>query len=234
MTSASWMQTVITVFLTVACSLSILGTSLCDFARFPREVGLDILMPRNIEIGFWGRSGYTYWRNYEGIWQVGVCYAYTEKNTEVFDSAFTAARVFSILTPIFALVTSLILCSAGYQPRMMKLLCIPLLLTTLFSGLTLLIFSSAVCDTNNWAWPEYFKRQSCELGSGGIVVIVNTILFFLSTVMLFFMARALESSSEEVPEYIPGDSAAIEAAKDDEEVPEAPMEEEVAVAKEEE
>lgn len=198
------------VFLTIACGLSILGSSYCHFVRFSKDIGTNFSLPQNLEIGLWGGSGYYYWGNFDGtgvppVWQVHFCFPYDDEESEHFDTAFIAARVFSILTPIFAILTSAAVCFIGFKNhRICKVLCVPLLYTTVFQGLTLLIFLSDMCKSSALKFSDYFKDQKCELSTGSKVVIVNTLLFLLSTVMLYEVARRAEQSSKD-EDYTPGD-----------------------------
>mmetsp|Transcript_23435 Transcript_23435/g.34588 ORF Transcript_23435/g.34588 Transcript_23435/m.34588 type:complete len:224 (+) Transcript_23435:68-739(+) len=211
MANLSWMQMIIPVFLTIACGLSVLSVSYCHFVAFPQDIGKGYFLPKKLEIGFWGHSGYALVQDInENIWKVDVCYTYSEAASTNIDGTFEAARVFAIMTPIFGIISSILWCCEFLTKSRKKLLCIPLLLTTIFSGLSLLVFSSNVCNTKNW---ENFDgtEQSCILSNGSIIAITNTILYFLSAIMVYVHA----SSASDGDEYAPGD----DDAPKDEEVP---------------
>jgi len=191
------------VILAIASALSLGFLNWCHVVKFPKSVGSTkgMYLSRRITLGFWGHSSY-FWQeggpnpwNPEEIlpteWKVGACKSYPDyiDDAGTLDAPFQAARVFSILTPIFAVLSTVLVC--GVKPfafgTARKLICIPVLLAALSSGLTLLIFLSDVCNSSSWQLIE--QNQTCELDAGAIVAIVNMFLFKLSAILMFISAE---------------------------------------------
>lgn len=181
---------------------------------FPEKVQLeDEMIPDQLRVGFWGYTRYYTVNGTNNQYLVEGCASFPEEIT--FDSAFVSARVFAIMTPIFTTLSALLVCqmSGATDKRVNYCLCAPLLLATIFSGLSLLVFSSFICETKNWDLEGYMGNQRCILGPGAIIVIVNTILLFIATVLVFLTPRGDYESGEEEKD------AEDKPAEEDEEEP---------------
>lgn len=226
------------VLLTLACIFSITGLSWCDLVRFSKEDlipknetllnetlpdnGLP-LFPNNIGAGYWGLTRYLWVKdplapNY--TYGVNVCMRYEEQDNVVFDSAFYAGRVFSSLTPLVAIIVCIFTCVFTAQGKTyMKCMSYMLLLTTLFSGLMLLIFSSAACNTNNWGeLSKLVEETHCQLGPGANLTITATVFYFICAVLVFLYSRSPDEDEEGEDankDYTPGDAEAGEAEAED-------------------
>merc|ERR1712150_412622 len=131
------------------------------------------------------------------------------------------------LTPIMAIFVCIFTCfySCDDQGKSrMKLMSILLLLTTLFSGLMFLIFSSAICNTSNWNWiaQKVVQDVHCQLGPGGSLAIVSTVFYFISAVLCFLYARSADEEGGDSEDYTPGDAEAGEG--EDKPVEDKPVE----------
>mmetsp|Transcript_19749 Transcript_19749/g.29939 ORF Transcript_19749/g.29939 Transcript_19749/m.29939 type:complete len:231 (+) Transcript_19749:106-798(+) len=224
------MRWLVPVLLIVTGALSIFGVSFCHFVVFPEPVTSNEFRPEKVSIGFWGYNHFYFYNgtnsgdSEQEFWRVEGCKAYLDEDADTLDATFQAARVFAILTPIFAILSAILVCTMGNfgNSKVTKCLSGLLLLTTLFSGLSLLFFSSDVCETKNWRpkIAELMEDQTCHLDTGSIIVVVNTILLFLIAVMVYFMPTGESTYTAG------GEDEAV--AKDEEEPKEGGREEEEA------
>mmetsp|Transcript_26152 Transcript_26152/g.39578 ORF Transcript_26152/g.39578 Transcript_26152/m.39578 type:complete len:242 (+) Transcript_26152:101-826(+) len=228
-------QFVVPILLTLACIFSIAGLSYCELVRFSKAdlipknetlvneiISKDTLplFPNNIGAGYWGVTRYLWVKDpltpsYE--YAVNGCFLYEVQDDVVFDSAFYAGRVFSSLTPMLAIIVCIFTCVFTAQGKTyMKCMSYMLLLTTLFSGLMLLMFSSAVCNTNNWGQlSELVEETHCQLGPGANLTITATVFYFICAVLVFIYSRSPDEDEEGEDAnkvYTPGDAEAGEAA----------------------
>ena len=149
-----------------------------------------------MQFGVWNYLGYfltTPVGGDSGVYVLESCRGYGE--AVELDDYWKAARAFSALTYIFALVTfisSIVsACRPGY--RLTKSWEPPVyLFTCLFSGMTFLFFKSNACLNNpivaginiagesSRAIPNFDFPDTCVLGQGGKLLISSTVFWFVA------------------------------------------------------
>ena len=126
------------------------------------------------------------------------------------DSTWKAARVFSMLTLVFALfvvfLNMLQSCASDPEKTKTRWLEAPmLLLTALFQSLSLLLLSSSACNNNqmvnelsNVESPvrDIDFQDTCSLSTGSRVFISATVFYFASGVMSYFGFKAEKKERE--------------------------------------
>ena len=126
------------------------------------------------------------------------------------DSTWKAARVFSILTLVFALLVvflnTLHSCASDLEKTKTRWLEAPmLLLTTLCQGLSLLLLSSSACKNNqmvneltNVESPlrDIDFQDTCSISTGSKVFISATVFYFLSACHAYFGFKAEKKERE--------------------------------------
>eukprot|EP00547_Thalassionema_nitzschioides_P000933 CAMPEP_0194204998 /NCGR_PEP_ID=MMETSP0156-20130528/4366_1 /TAXON_ID=33649 /ORGANISM="Thalassionema nitzschioides, Strain L26-B" /LENGTH=229 /DNA_ID=CAMNT_0038931147 /DNA_START=76 /DNA_END=765 /DNA_ORIENTATION=+ len=216
-----WVRFVVPIMLAFACIFTLAGTSWCQLVRFSNADWLAIegddgspAFPADIYAGYWGVTRYLYVKDpfsAKYTYKINACLGYVADET-VMDSAFYAGRVFSTLTPIIAIFVCIFTCFFTAKGKSyMKCMSYLLLLTTLCSGLMLLIFSSKVCNTENWGelQKQLVQESTCQMGPGAGMIIACTVLYFISAVLVFLYARSPGGREEENEgEPIPGDAEA--------------------------
>lgn len=126
------------------------------------------------------------------------------------DSTWKAARVFSMLTLVFALfvvfLNMLQSCASDPAKTKTRWLEAPmLLLTALFQGLSLLLLSSSACSNNQMVHElsnvespmrDIDFQDTCSISTGSKVFISATVFYFLSACHAYFGFKAEKKERE--------------------------------------
>jgi len=115
----------------------------------------------------------------------------------ILDVPFTSARVFSTMASIFGGFTMISVWFAtctGMHPILWKTKSVWLALTTLFEGLTFLVFKSQT-TCGSWSYLSLDYKSTCKLDAGAGVGIAAIILWFASAISIWNM------KAPELPEH---------------------------------
>ena len=118
------------------------------------------------------------------------------------DSSWKAARAFSILAFIFAIVVVFVKCCATCSPDPEKAyagggkVVPPLyLLTGIFQGLSLLFLNSQACKNNHlikFAWEGVEWPETCSMATGAKCIISATVFWIAAALTSFQGNKAFE------------------------------------------
>lgn len=113
---------------------------------------------------------------------------HAKENDDLFDGAFYASRVFSIISCILGIIAFTAVCISScviYSDRIWKVIEIfYILLGTVFSPLSFLLFTSRLCQTR-----EESLSTSCALGSGGLYCLATSFFWIISACCIRMLVR---------------------------------------------
>ncbi|KAL7540070.1 hypothetical protein ACHAXR_009852 [Thalassiosira sp. AJA248-18] len=193
-----------TMFAVTAFILMWMGSIRCNFIKFTAISGAS--EPISLEFGIWYYQFWSIVTSVDGKYIFETCHGYPDSMP--IDSNWKAARAFSVMTFIFALVVFITSIISACAPNSDKLstrgwMAPAYLLTSFCQGLTLLILSSNACKDNilvqretvgNIDWPD-----TCSLAMGANLCISATVLWFAAGLASYAAHKAeKEEANEEV------------------------------------
>jgi hypothetical protein len=169
------------VFCAVALSLS--SVIWCETGQFTIADSAD---GKEVNFGTWRYNSFSYYQdvNTGDVWKIEGCSSYPDGIEK--DTAWKAAQAFSIIAPVWGTFAACPVMMSGKNPSMAKAAGMLLMLASLFQGLTLLLWTSYICDaaTNPFfdgllSSGQSLTEDHCALGRSAIVSICATCLFFV-------------------------------------------------------
>jgi len=186
-----------------------IGTFRCNFIQFAATSGTSD--PISFELGIWY---YRYWDlvlSTSGNFILESCHGYDDY-VEM-DDSWKAARAFSILTIIFAIIILVAICisACANSRNVTSAWEAPLyILTAISEGLTLLFLNSNACRKdflvqidetalNNLGAGVSFP-ETCSMGAGAKFTISSTVFFFVAAVSSYVAHGAEKGEIKEEEE----------------------------------
>jgi len=191
------------IFAITAFILMWIGDLRCNFIKFTSTSGSP--EPLSAGFGMWYYRFFSVVYSVDGWFAFESCHGYPDYVT--IDGSWMAARTFSILTFIFAMIVLIAACFSScttlHSGKLIFAWEAPLyLLTALCQGLTLLFLSSSVCKNNTFIqdlsnkYPHITFPDTCSLDTGAKLSISAMVFFFAASVSAFFAHKAEKEERE--------------------------------------
>jgi len=191
------------IFAITAFTLMLVAESQCNFIKYVSTGGTSKPIVR--EFGIWHYRSVNDIVSSDGNFVVESCHRYPD-STE-FDVAWNAARAFSIIVFIFAIIAIIVKCTSAclftpddrYRSGSSGIVTpLYLLLGILQGGLTFLLLDSNACNDNTMAQVEgvTFEDQ-CSLSAGAKLSISAMVFWLAAGVTSFLEGKAWQSECEE-------------------------------------
>lgn len=179
-----------------------IGSINCNFVKFTDTSGTS--EPISLQFGIWYYQFWSLVYSASGTFVFESCHGYPD-SIEL-DSSWKAARAFSILAFISAIIVLIAACMSlcGSNPGKSYVWEAPVYaMTAFFQGLTLLLLNSNACNGNtmvqsldpslsNVTFPD-----TCSMDTGAKLSISATVFFFASSVASFLAHKAEKAVMEE-------------------------------------
>ncbi|KAL7547919.1 hypothetical protein ACHAWF_012213 [Thalassiosira exigua] len=191
-----------TVFAITAFVLMWLGTMRCDFVKFVSTSGAS--GPVTLRFGIWYYQFWSFVASADGIFRFESCHGYPD--SVQLDDAWRAARSFSVITVILALimfVTAAIMACVHDPHKSTKSWMAPMyMLTALCEGLMLLLLQSNVCKNNSLVriLPVITFPDTCSLSTGANLCISAMVFWAAAGVCSFMGSKARKEERAEMLE----------------------------------